>query len=152
MTTRLFLIIVLVLIPLDFGAEVAASSPSAIPVPPDSDYCSKEFLSGYWNRRNLGQSWYEGIVEDASRVCLCESEGNPEASRVDKWENSVGLFQINVRAWIEYKSLDLKNPDINAATAAAIFKRWGGWGAWSCAMCLRQETPIEYPTPEAPWE
>lgn len=119
-------------------------SPAEI-VSPAGGYCSREFLVRHWNAQSLGEQFYEGIVEDASQVCLCESRGDPKAVRVDQWENSVGLFQINTRIWKEYRNLDLKDPSVNTATAVEIYKRWGGWGMWSCSCAIKTDIPNQIP-------
>jgi len=51
-------------------------------------------------------------------IMMCESGGNPNAHRVTRWEDSRGLFQINVAANPSYKRYDLYNPVVNARLIA----------------------------------
>ena len=54
-------------------------------------------------------------------IMVAESSGNPKTRNVTPNEESVGLFQINLKAHPEYRHLDLTNPVINAEIAARDF-------------------------------
>jgi len=54
-------------------------------------------------------------------IMIAESGGNPKARNVTPKEESVGLFQINLKAHPEYRHLDLTDPVINAEIAARDF-------------------------------
>ncbi|MFH1451369.1 MAG: hypothetical protein ABIF89_02055 [bacterium] len=115
--------------------------------PPSSGYCSSSYLAKYWNSQNLGQWWYSGIADDAAKVCMCESGGNPEARLYrPPTEDSRGLFQINITVH-NYDVSRLYEPVYNINSAIDIFKKradWlsrtqgctnkrAGWEPWSCA-------------------
>lgn len=54
-------------------------------------------------------------------IMLEESGGNPAARNISAKEESVGLFQINLKAHPEYRKLDLTDPVTNAEIAARDF-------------------------------
>jgi len=120
-------------------------SPSPSP-PPTFGYCSVEYLRGFWNSQNLNQYWYDGMIaNDASRVCMCESGGNPSARLYrPPNEDSRGLFQINIVAHRNYTVSRLYEPVYNIMAAIDVFKarasylrgctnKRAGWEPWSCA-------------------
>lgn len=67
----------------------------------------------------------------AAAVALAESGGVPGAILRTSRENSIGLWQINVRAHPGYTEEELKDPQRNAAAAYIISKGGKDWSPWS---------------------
>lgn len=71
----------------------------------------------------------------AAAVALAESGGDPSAVGVGPKERSIGLWQINIRAWKKRGEEELKQP---ATNAQAAFEVWSTnhsfaphWGAYT---------------------
>ena len=67
-------------------------------------------------------------LDAAVMIAECESGFNPEAKCLNCFgvsEDSRGLWQINVNAHPQYKSVDLFNPKINAEAAYQVYKEAG---------------------------
>ena len=78
-------------------------------------------------------------VDNALRVMLCESTGDPSiVSHTDDW----GLFQHHLRFWKErsteagWANANVLDPEANVAVAAWLWSSRGSWRDWVCAKKL----------------
>jgi hypothetical protein len=70
-------------------------------------------------------------IPTAVAIILAESGGVPNARVRNSREDSVGLFQINLRAHPQYSAEQMADPEQNAL-AAQILSKWGtDWAPWS---------------------
>jgi hypothetical protein len=67
----------------------------------------------------------------AAAVCTCESGGNPNARALTAYEDSRGLWQVNLLAHPQYASVDLYDPAVNVQAALAISSNGTNWQPWS---------------------
>lgn len=68
----------------------------------------------------------------AVAICMAESGGVPNAlTHEPNGALSVGLWQINTRAWPQWTREELADPKRNAEAAFAISKGGTDWRAWS---------------------
>jgi len=67
----------------------------------------------------------------AVAIILAESGGVPNARTRSSREDSVGLFQINLKAHPQYTAEEMADPGRNALAALAISKRGTDWRPWS---------------------
>lgn len=67
----------------------------------------------------------------ASAIALAESGGVPGAVLRSSRENSIGLWQINLKAHPQFSEADMKDPMKNALAAMIISKRGTDWSDWS---------------------
>ena len=67
----------------------------------------------------------------AMAIAFAESGGVPNAILRNDREYSVGLWQINTRAWPQWSPEELKDPRRNAEAAFAISKGGTNWNPWS---------------------
>lgn len=67
----------------------------------------------------------------AAAIALAESGGVPGAIQRSSRENSIGLWQINLKRWTAYNEADMKDPMKNAAAALRISKGGTDWHDWS---------------------
>lgn len=75
-----------------------------------------------WEKEVAGVFSRYGVPEYVWRpIMQAESGGNPKARAVTDREESVGLFQINLKAHPEYRKYDLTDPAVNAQIAARDF-------------------------------
>ena len=80
-------------------------------------------------------------LDNAVDIAVCESGLNTGASCLNCFgvpEDSRGLWQINVNAHPQYKTVDLYDPKINAQAAYAVYKEAGySFKPWyNCAVKL----------------
>ena len=80
------------------------------------------------------QEWIQDITMQRKlyELAFCESTLNPNA--VGDGGDSLGLFQINTKAWPELtEGVDLFDPELNAEVAYQIWKHSGqSFKHWSC--------------------
>ena len=67
----------------------------------------------------------------AIAVAYAESRANPAAHHVTSREDSRGLWQINVKAWPQYRDRNLYDPVTNARTTHEISTAGRKWNYWS---------------------
>jgi hypothetical protein len=70
----------------------------------------------------------------AAAVAMAESGGNPKAVADTPRELSVGLWQINLKAWPQYTRAKMESPLANAKAALHVSKQgkdWRPWGAYT---------------------
>lgn len=65
----------------------------------------------------------------ATAIALAESGGVPNA--IGDGGISIGIFQINTRAWPMHSKANLADPEYNAKAAYAISKGGTNWKPWS---------------------
>lgn len=88
-----------------------------------------------WHADLVAEHFPPEQVPTALRVMACESKGDPGATGT---LGERGLFQIRPELWqyladlLFWPGASLYDPEVNVATAAAIWKVLG-WSAWSCA-------------------
>jgi Lysozyme like domain len=70
-------------------------------------------------------------VDTAVAIILAESGGVPNARVRSSREDSVGLFQINIRAHPQYTAERMADPEQNALAAQQISKFGTDWSPWS---------------------
>jgi hypothetical protein len=69
--------------------------------------------------------------ELAAAIAMAESGGVPNALTKTDREESVGLWQINLRAWPMYSREQMSDPVQNANAAYKISRRGTDWTPWS---------------------
>jgi Transglycosylase SLT domain len=85
----------------------------------------------------VAKTWPTSLQSQATRVCSCESSGNPSAA--SRISSAKGLFQFVKASWARWgRGQSVFNPIANSRAAYRYFK-WarryhphGGWGPWEC--------------------
>lgn len=67
----------------------------------------------------------------AMAIAMAESGGVPGALLITNREESVGLWQINIKAHPQYTRQQMKDPEQNAMAAYKISKGGTDWRPWS---------------------
>jgi len=80
-----------------------------------------------------GAGFPRGELVTAVAVALGESSGNTGANLVTSREDSRGLWQINTYAHPWSRTLNLWDPDVNAAAALRVWRErnGGSWAPWT---------------------
>lgn len=76
-----------------------------------------------------------GFSPEAAKIMaaigMAESGGDPTARANTQWEDSRGLYQINLNAHPQYKSVDLSDPYENAKAAYEVSNGGTNFGPWT---------------------
>ena len=116
------------LLPMSYLPNFMAIEVRSVIVSEPIDYCGTEWLSQFWQK---------DLILAASKICQCESRGDPNRINDGFWgvkEYAVSLFQINILAHKSYNEDWLKIPENNVKTAVKIYQENGGWKNWlNCA-------------------
>lgn len=94
-------------------------------------------------RNYLSNAGFTGDdLNDAVKVCYCESGFDTNAHNLTSSEDSRGLMQINLKAHPYYSFLDMFNPQINCDVAYIIFTESGNnFSQWTCSNVLNGKNP-----------
>jgi hypothetical protein len=91
--------------------------------------------------------WRGSHLDAAVEIAQCESGLNTNAHCFNCYgvkEDSRGLWQINVNAHPQYKSVDLFNPETNASAAYQVYLESGSdFSPWTCAHKLGLINPAQ---------
>ncbi len=67
----------------------------------------------------------------AVAIALAESGGVPNAIARSSRENSIGLWQINIKVHTKYTAEDMADPKKNALAALELSKQGNDWRPWT---------------------
>lgn len=78
---------------------------------------------------------YDWNAEHFIKIAYCESGGNPLAHNHTRWENSVGIMQINISVH-NYTHEDMHDIEKNIAAAYEIYNKQGYYAWKNCSRKL----------------